>query len=145
MTSFFVEGAPQGKGRPRFTGKRAYTPKRTVDYEKQIAQAYDGECLAGALFVDVTAFFPIPKSYSKAQKNAIEKGNLTPTKKPDADNIGKIVLDALNGVAYEDDKQVINLRVRKKYAVGTRVGLRILIGEEWGIEEWTKYNETKLP
>ena len=130
MTAFFVDGMPQGKGRPRFTGKRAYTPKKTADYEKRIAQSYDGECLAGALFVDITAFFPIPKSYTKTQKNAIEKGNLAPTKKPDADNIGKIVLDALNGVAYEDDKQVVDLRVKKKYAVGIRAGLRVCIGED---------------
>ena len=127
---FFVDGAPQGKGRPRFTGKRAYTPKRTAEYEKRIRESYKGECLAGALFVDITAFFAIPKSYTKAKKNAIENGNLAPTKKPDADNIGKVVLDALNGIAYEDDKQIVDLRVRKKYAVGVREGLRVCIGED---------------
>ena len=55
-------------------------------------------------------------------------GNLNPTKKPDADNIGKVVLDALNGIAYEDDKQVIELRVSKQYSE-EREGLRITIGE----------------
>ena len=40
---------------------------------------------------------------------------IRPTKKPDNDNIAKIILDALNGVAYQDDKQVVSLQVEKYY------------------------------
>lgn len=128
MRTFFVDGKPQGKGRPRFSRHVVYTPKETIEYEHRIAEAYDGECLAGSLFVDICAYFSIPKSYTKTQRNAIKNGYLTPTKKPDADNIGKVVLDALNGIAYEDDKQVIELRVSKKYSEDQE-GLRITIGE----------------
>ena len=38
-----------------------------------------------------------------------------PTKKPDADNIAKVVCDALNGLAYKDDAQVIDLTVHKRF------------------------------
>lgn len=127
MITFFVDGAPKGKGRPRFSRGRAYTPKDTVEYEKRIAQSYDGDMHTSPIFVDIRAFFSIPKSYTKKQKKAIKNGDLTPTKKPDCDNIGKVVLDALNGIAYEDDKQVIDLRVTKKYSTD-REGLEITIG-----------------
>lgn len=127
MITFFVDGAPKGKGRPRFSRGRAYTPRETVEYEKHIASHYDGDMLSEPLFVDITAYFSIPKSYTKNQKKAIKNGDLTPTKKPDCDNIAKVVLDALNGVAYEDDRQVIDLTVAKKYSID-REGLEITIG-----------------
>lgn len=131
MITFFVDGKPQGKGRPRFARNVVYTPKQTLEYEKLIASCYSGDMLQGPLFVDITAFFSVPKSYSKAMKTAIKNGEITPTKKPDADNIGKVVMDALNGVAYEDDKQVIDLRVSKKYSSEAE-GLMITIGETHG-------------
>lgn len=131
MNTFFAPGKPQGKGRPRFARNVVYTPKQTLEYERHIASCYDGDMHQGPLFVDITAFFSIPKSYSKALKKAIENGEIKPTKKPDADNIGKVVMDALNGVAYEDDKQVIDLRVTKKYS-SEREGLEITIGETHG-------------
>ena len=127
-TVFFVEGKPQGKGRPRFSRGIVYTPRQTIEYEKKIASSYNGGTLTEGVSVHITAFFGIPKSYTKAQKREIENGNLEPTKKPDADNIGKVVLDALNGVAYDDDRQVIDLRVLKKYST-EREGLEITIGE----------------
>ena len=58
------------------------------------------------------------------------RGCIFPSKKPDADNIAKIVLDALNGVAYEDDSQVINLSVQKRYSEEARVFVHI---EEFAI------------
>ena len=128
MTKFFVDGEPQGKMRHRFSNGRAYTPRKTTQYEKHIAEQYNGECLVGAVFVDIRAFMKIPKSYTKKQRNAIKCGFLLPTKKPDADNIAKVVMDALNGVAYEDDKQVVDLRIVKEYSED-KVGLEITIGE----------------
>ena len=134
MIGFFVPGKPQGKSRPRFSRNVVYTPKETLQYEKHIASCFTGNMLQGPLFVDITAFFSIPKSYTKAQRKAIEDGILAPTKKPDADNIGKVVMDALNGVAYEDDKQIIDLRVTKKYT-GAQEGLGIIIGEANGQDQ----------
>ena len=134
LIGFFVPGKPQGKGRPRFSRNVVYTPKETLKYEKLIASCFTGNMLQGPLFVDITAFFSIPKSYTKTQKKAIEDGILTPTKKPDADNIGKVVMDALNGIAYEDDKQVIDLRISKIYSA-SQEGLEIIIGEAYGQDQ----------
>ena len=119
---FIVDGKPQGKQRPRFSriSKTVYTPTKTAKYEKQIAKAYTesgGKCTPADCYVSVSvsAFFPVPKSYSKKKREDCLERILRPDKKPDMDNILKVVLDALNEVAYEDDKQVVELIGRKYY------------------------------
>lgn len=119
---FIVDGKPQGKQRPRFSriSKTVYTPTKTAKYEKQIAKAYTdsgGKCIPADCYVsvNVSAFFPVPKSYSKKKREDCLERKLRPDKKPDMDNILKVVLDALNEVAYEDDKQVVELIGRKYY------------------------------
>ncbi len=116
--SFIVKGKPQGKARPRFSPHGVYTPKKTKDYEAMIAEAYSektkGKCIAYAR-VEVVARFPIPKYWTKKEKAKAVAGNITP-KKPDVDNILKVVLDGLNGIAYEDDSLVRYASCRKVYA-----------------------------
>ena len=134
---FIVEGKPQGKARARTfyddrQGKmRSVTPKQTVFYEDLIRWSYKaagGEYLGEkVLQVDIRVFYPIPKSFSKAKKNEVVNGFLRPTSKPDCDNIVKVVLDALNGVAYYDDKQVVSVSCNKYY--GARGYLQVTIEE----------------
>ena len=122
---FFVPGPPVGKGRPRVAmhggHAHAYTPDRTADYEWLVRHCYKGQC-AGAfaentpVSVEIVALYPIAKSATKAERAAMLAGEILPTKKPDVDNVLKIILDALNGLAYPDDKQVVYTSVRKKYA-----------------------------
>ena len=111
MTSFKVYGKVLGKPRPRVNRNgRVWTPKKFKDYEKKIANAYidaGGEILEGCVSVIVRTFRSLPKSRPKKLES--EPDNF----KPDVDNIGKIFLDALNGVAYKDDKQVVLLCVTK--------------------------------
>lgn len=114
---FRVNGQPQGKARARSTrGGRYYTPEKTRRYEAAIRAAAAG-CpkLEGAVRVNISAWFAVPKSWSKAKRAAAAAGNLYPTVKPDADNVAKVVCDALNGVAYHDDSQVVECVVRKRY------------------------------
>lgn len=68
------------------------------------------------LKVVIYAWFSIPKSVSKTKRELMEKGYIKPTKKSDADNIAKIILDSLNKIAYYDDSQVVNLQIIKKYS-----------------------------
>lgn len=82
---------------------------------------------AEPLEVQITAIYEPPKSTSKREKARMLSGELLPTKKPDADNIAKVVLDALNGVAYRDDSQIVRLMVKKEY--GEESGLRVQISE----------------
>lgn len=118
---FEVMGMPQGKARAR-TGKGfSYTPEKTELYENLIKISYLAAENRKTFFdkepveMYITALFPIPKSTTKKDREKIRKKELFPTKKPDADNIAKVICDALNGVAYHDDTQVVKLTVRKAY------------------------------
>lgn len=118
---FEVLGKPCGKGRPRFTrdGHRPYTPETTANYETLIKLAYmqaGGAMFGGPVSLDITAYYSIPKSTTKKKSGLMANGSERPAIKPDADNIAKIVMDALNHIAYNDDKQVAELRVKKLYS-----------------------------
>lgn len=106
---FVIEGDAVGKGRPRFTKSgKAYTPKRTKDYEGRIRRAYvkSGGPNFGdePLAVVITAYFQMPASWSKRKRKELDGTYCT--KKPDTDNVIKSVLDGMLGTAYEDDRQV---------------------------------------
>ena len=122
---FIVEGKPQGKARARtFYNARAgkmqsITPEKTKSYEDLIRWKYravGGQYMGEkVLQVDIKAFYPIPKAFNKAKRCEALEGKIRPTTKPDCDNIIKVVLDALNGVAYYDDKQVVCVSCNKYY------------------------------
>lgn len=134
---FTVPGKPQGKARartfynPKTKGMSSMTPEKTVLYENLISTCYLQE--AGEerfsddayLKVRIQAFYEIPKSSTKTKKAAMASGEILPDKKPDIDNIAKAVLDALNGVAYRDDTQVVELQMRKKYSDRPRLEICI--------------------
>lgn len=119
---FTVKGDPQGKGRPRFTriGK-PYTPENTASYEEKVRLAYWEQCgmeMAAAgipLTLEITAVFGVPERFSKVVRQKMLAWEIRPTKRPDADNIAKIIADALNGVAWHDDAQVTDMTIRKVY------------------------------
>jgi len=113
-----VEGKIKGKARPRFYNGHAITPKDTVTYENWVKLCYQQQCgkhLEGFLRAFIIAYYKIPKSYTKKRVQAIKEGLEYPTKKPDSDNIAKIILDSLNKIAYEDDAQIVELTVLKRY------------------------------
>ena len=102
-------------------------------YERLIRKAFldaGGNAIPSDCYVGITvdAYFQIPKSYTKGKRLACEHNINRPDKKPDIDNILKIVLDGLNGVAYADDKQVIEVRCRKFYSVSSGY-LKISVSE----------------
>lgn len=115
---FSVPGEPVGKGRPRFNKNgHAYTPAKTRSYEEIVRMhaihAMRGKkLLSGAISLSVTAFFPIPKYFTKAIREKALSGELLHQKKPDWDNVGKIVSDALNGVVYPTRRKTSPLRGR---------------------------------
>lgn len=119
---FTVPGAPVGKGRPRFTrAVHAYTPDKTAAYEKHVQSCWrtqSGQGFAGGipLKASVMAYFPIPKGTSKKKAEAME--GTFHLSRPDADNLAKAILDALNGHAYPDDSAVQIDRCWKIYTNG---------------------------
>lgn len=126
-----IPGKPLGKQRPRVLKSGiTYTPKKTVNYETFIKEIYATEYRyekpkEGPVRMSIRAYFPIPKSVSKIKKVSMERGNIRPTKKPDVDNIVKIVGDALNGLVYLDDKQIVSCSVEKFYSSIPRVEIEI--------------------
>ena len=118
---------PKPKLRPRFRVYRnkvfTHTPIETKTFEHRIA-AYYLEKAEGFKFdkgvpLSVTLRFglPVPKSFTKKKCRQIETGELWHTVKPDCDNLTKSILDALNGVAWHDDAQIVNLSVHKGYSI----------------------------
>ena len=112
-----------GKGRPRlntYTGT-VYTPTKTKDYETLIEQYFimkypNYKTIEGRAAVKIHAYFEIPKSTNKTQRNSMLEKGISPTKKPDIDNIVKVVLDAMNKFAFKDDTQIVKLEVEKLYS-----------------------------
>ena len=127
---FVVKGEPKGKGRPRFTKTgRCYTPADTARYERLVAMNYS-EAAKGYKFtspvkVTVKAYHKPPKGKSKKVVGDMLDGHILPTKKPDADNVAKIILDGLNKVAWDDDTQVIEMMVAKRYSTEPMVAVII--------------------
>lgn len=131
QVKFTVIGEPKGKGRPRVTRSRqtgrsiTYTPEQTVIYENLIRYSYQEQCrgayLDGTIAADIVAYFPIPKSTSKKNREKMLSGEIMHIKKPDCDNLVKSVLDALNKIAYPDDAQVAYVSIEKYYAEQPRI------------------------
>lgn len=106
---------PIGKQRVRVTRNGTYTPPKTKEFQEQIrwmTKQQGVEYLTGALQCTIRAEFAVPKSYSKKKRKELLE-RWFHTNKPDADNIAKAVLDALNGLLYEDDSQVVDLNIYK--------------------------------
>ena len=118
MLEFTIHIKPQGKARHRtrvvMINRKPvamqYADPKAVKYEKAIRDAviaqYCCDPLDGPLIVSIYAWLKKPKSSKLAY----------PTVTPDADNIAKAVLDALNGILWFDDKQVCELTIHKVYA-----------------------------
>lgn len=127
-----IQESITGKQRPRmntYTGK-AYTPTKTKNYEYLIKQTFinkypDFIPIEGRVIMTIIAYFEIPKSTSKRKESEMLSEEISPTKKPDWDNIGKIVSDALNKLAFRDDAQITDVRIFKKYAKTPKVVVKI--------------------
>ena len=118
--AILIPHSPVAKGRPRYTRQgRCYTPKKTLEAEqvvKLFVAAQVGNCqLEGPLALELLSIFPIPASWSKKKKSAAVKGDIKPENKPDFDNVLKLYCDALNGLLWQDDKQIVDGRCIKCY------------------------------
>ncbi len=137
VIQFTVYGEPQGKGRPRFVARynpatkksfgQAHTPEKTIVYENLIRTEYSLQTKNfrypddAMLDMRIMAYYGVPKSVSKKKKALMLEGKIRPTKKPDMDNVMKVVADSLNQVAYKDDTQIVDAQCRKFYSVKPRI------------------------
>jgi Holliday junction resolvase RusA-like endonuclease len=122
VTTFVIEGTIRGKDRPRFNTQTGsiYTTNRTIGYQAWVRDCYmlrgAGRWLEGQIKATIEAHYAVPKRKSKSIRMQMLNGSINPTIKPDADNIAKIILDALNKIAYKDDSQITQLTVIKRYS-----------------------------
>lgn len=118
--SLSVISDPVAKARARVAVRggraHAYTPRKTENAEWQIRTSFitkypTHKPLTGPIDIDVSAYLRMPASMPKKQR-----ATARPVTRPDADNYLKTVLDALNGVAFADDSQVVSASIEKAYA-----------------------------
>lgn len=129
---FEVIGEVIGKERPRvnmYTGS-VYTPGKTKDYEFLVQQYFKMkypryQTLEGRIAIEIIAYLKIPKSTSKAKRQEMLDNKISPTKKPDADNIAKVILDAMNKFVFKDDNQVAKISVEKRYGEEEKVWVSV--------------------
>lgn len=126
MIKFKIEGEPCVKQRPRFSKMgnfvKTYNPPANVEYENWVKLCYKNECgdtifsNDESLNISITAYFKVPTSFSKKKTQQALEDEIRPSNSKDVDNIAKIVLDALNGVAFADDRYITSLSVKKRYS-----------------------------
>ncbi|MGN1327732.1 MAG: RusA family crossover junction endodeoxyribonuclease [Clostridia bacterium] len=129
---FEVIGEVIGKERPRvnmYTGS-VYTPGKTKDYEILIQQYFkmkypNYQTLDGRISIEIVAYLKIPKSTSKLKKQEMLDNKISPTKKPDVDNIAKVILDAMNKFVFKDDNQVAKISIEKRYGEEEKIWVSV--------------------
>lgn len=124
--TFCYRGQVRGQGRPRFNkATGAFESREDKAYKRELAAAYLEQVGAMGFGLDQVA---VSISVTRCLPGRRPKGMASEpdTYKPDADNIAKAVMDALSGIAYEDDKQVVSLKVIKNDRVRTEDGLDLM-------------------
>lgn len=131
MADYTIEipGELRGKARPRVTRNGTFTPKATLSAENWVrACALDAGViapLAGPLELSLTVERAVPASWSKKKRAQALVGEIGATGKPDLDNIVKLIGDALNGIAWGDDSQIVRLSVFRCYGERARAQITV--------------------
>ena len=133
---FEVPGAAVPQGRPRLTTiggyARAYDPPKCKAYKELVRECAILQCkpdldnlYLGAVKFSIVEYRAIPKSWSKGKRAAALCGGIQPLVKPDTDNILKGIKDALTGVFWKDDAQVVKEYIEKVYDAEPRVTVEV--------------------
>lgn len=153
----FVPGPPQGKGRARVTMRKVkgklvphhYTPDETAKYQEIIATEAKCEMvrirkpklILKPISIQVLIMAPIPDSWPAWKKGLAIQGFVAPTVKPDEDNVKKAIYDALNGVVWKDDTQVVSSKVDKVYTHRVGLGINIETVNQYPANMLTKISD----
>lgn len=128
--TFTIPGPMRGKQRPRSTRQgRIYTPAETVNAEAWVRQCAVAACgqpvLPGPVELHMYVRIPVPASWSKKKRAAALAWELFPTGKPDLDNVAKLLADALNGILWRDDSQIVRMVLSKRYGVEAETSVQV--------------------
>jgi Holliday junction resolvase RusA-like endonuclease len=89
---------------------RAYAPIKPIE---------------GPVLVDIMFYMPIPKT-SKIQARNMANGAILPIKRPDVDNLAYLITNAMKGIFYEDDSQIVDLLLHKRYGEQTKTVVKVI-------------------
>jgi Holliday junction resolvase RusA-like endonuclease len=129
-----VTGHPVPQGRPRATviagHASLYKPAKSRRWEedaRQVARQVMGDRKpwTGALNLSVRFWLALPQSWPEWKRKAAERQTIAPTTKPDLSNLLKAVEDALNGVVWIDDAQVVGIASVKSYGSAPAVEITV--------------------
>lgn len=126
---FTVYGHCVGKQRPRVVNGHAFTPRPTREYESKVLEAFalaenDLE-FDKAVAAEIIIYVTMPTGWSKKRKRESLERPPVDIRTPDLDNVAKAILDALNGLAYKDDKQVVGLDISRVWGSEERVEVNL--------------------
>jgi len=122
---FTIPGRPKAWERAGRSGKRSYTVDRMKVKENEIAWIANAAMPKGVLFdgpieLIFAAIFAIPKRWRKAEREYAAHTPVWHVDRPDLDNLTKLIGDALNGVVWVDDEQVVRVIASKHYGPESR-------------------------
>jgi Holliday junction resolvase RusA-like endonuclease len=146
LLTFEVFGTPQPAGSKRAFNWRARDGRsgtsivdanpKAKDWKLQVAAAagaaYQGELLEGPLAIEFVFELPRPKGHF-GKRGLLVSAPICPTGKPDVLKLARAVEDALSGIVYRDDSQIVDERLVKRY--GERARLTVRVERPWAIEE----------
>lgn len=123
--------------------------KRSAPWKKEIRQAAGREAgnrpvMEGPLAIRIRFFVKRPQGHFGTGKNeGVLKGSAPayPTVKPDVLKLARAVEDALSGIAYRDDAQIVTELLEKRYGTPERV--EILIREQLVVTPTTGTSGTR--
>lgn len=134
MIRLTILGEPVAQHRPRITtaGKFPRMYKSAADNNYREKLYWEAKKLnmkpiprTTALFVEILVYRPIPKSISTVKAQMAEAKHIRPTTKPDIDNYIKQIFDALNGLVWEDDAQIVTVLANKFFSTQPRLEIEI--------------------
>lgn len=130
--SIVIPGEAVPQGRPRVTHCGTYDPPKSKEYKRLVGimarSAMRGrKPFTGPTDVQIYIYKEPPKSWSKTKKEHALHGQLLPTARPDVDNYAKGIMDGMKGICWQDDAQVITLRVGKRY--GQQAHAEVIVTE----------------
>lgn len=130
MFQFEIYGAPIPQAQTQFNRKSGHcydpTAKKKSLMQWQMTSYAPTKPLTCPVKVDLTFYFPVPKSTSGAKKRQMLNQVICHIKKPDADNCAYLVTNAMKKIFYEDDSQIVDLSVHKRYGEEPKTVVKII-------------------
>jgi len=133
MIRLVIPGDVVPQGRPRFarigTYVHTYDPRKSSDYKDRVKvfakKLRLAKPLEGPLLVKIAIYRQIPASWSAKKREQAMRGEILPVTRPDNSNLCKGIEDSCNGILWNDDSQITDLIVIKRYSDDPRAVIEI--------------------